>query len=212
MSMVEPKHSGWAVWGNAELLGRLAVGICGARDADEQAIELSERFGRLMAEVGLVVISGNARGVDDAAQFGGLDAGGSVISVLAEGLADWNPRLRYRPLINDLNYAAVSEFEADAGWQAWRAMQRNGTILDLARALVVVQSGTSGGTWNAGLEALRRGTPLLVVQRQSKPETEGNAHLIARGGIPVNTVKALKTLLEAIRDGDTLPNGQQTLL
>ncbi len=205
-----------AVQGDATLLGRPAIGLCGSRHADARALELAEKFGRLVAKLGLVLVSGNARGVDDAAQFGALEAGGAVISVLAEGLAGWKPRARYRGLLrvgeSPGNYAAVSEFPPDARWQVWRAMQRNKTILDLSLALVVVQSGESGGTWEAGLECLRRRKPLLVVQRQEPPETEGNAELIRRGGIAVSTMPQLTQLLESIREGQSIGNQEQLTL
>ena len=205
-----------AVEGDRALLGRPAIGLCGSRRADARALELAERFGRLVAELGLVLVSGNARGVDDAAQFGALGAGGAVISVLAEGLAGWKPRARYRGLLSvgesPGNYAAVSEFPPEARWQVWQAMQRNKTILDLSLALVVVQSGESGGTWEAGLECLKLRKPLLVVQRQRPPETEGNAELIRRGGIPVSTMPQLTQLLESIREGRIIGNQEQLTL
>ena len=206
-----PHHLPLSVQGNGRLLGQPAIGICGSRHADDLALDLAERFGRFVAKLGLVLVSGNARGVDDAAQFGALDHGGAVISVLAEGLAGWKPRVRYRSLITPENHAAVSEFHDTARWQVWQAMQRNGTILDLSLALVVVQSGESGGTWEAGLECLRRSKPLLVVQRQEPPETEGNAQLIRRGGIAVSTTQQLTDLLEAICDGRGTGKGQLPL-
>lgn len=198
--------------GNFKLVGEPAVGICGSRNADEKAIELARRFGEIVAEQGLVLVSGNARGVDDAAQLGALEAGGRVISVLAEGLSGWLPRATYRKLITAENYVAVSEFPSDARWQTWRAMQRNGTIIELSRALVVVQAGEKGGTWAAGMECLKRGKPLLVVQRQESPETEGNARLIQRGGLPVSTTRRLKSSLEKLRRGEPLGGEQQALL
>ena len=91
-------------------------------------------------------------------------------------------------------------------------MQRNKTILDLSLALVVVQSGESGGTWEAGLECLRLRKPLLVAQRQVPPETEGNAELIRRGGIAVSTMRQLAELLESIREGRSVANREQLTL
>lgn len=197
-----PNRHPITVWGSRALLDRAAVGICGSRHADERALELADQFGRLAAKRGFVLVSGDAKGVDDAAQYGALRAGGSVISVLAEGLGGWKPRVPYRPLITGENYAAVSEFPAEARWLASRAMQRNRTIIDLSCAFVVVQAGDeSGGTWEAGLTCLRLGKPLLVVQREERPETEGNAKLIARGGIAVATTRGLVDLLDRARDG-----------
>ncbi len=208
----QQRLSEFSVWGNRALLGRAAIGICGSRNADERALELADRFGRFVAKIGLVLISGNARGVDDAAQYGALQQDGSVVSVLAEGLSQWQPRARYRELITKDNYAAVSEFPPESRWQTWRAMRRNGTILDLSRALVVVQSGDSGGTWKAGLECLRRQQPLLVVQRQERPETEGNARLIQMGGMPVSSEVHLIELLQKIRDEEEIVRERQEWL
>ncbi len=209
--MAERTAPDFSIWGSEALLSRAGVGICGSRNADTKALELAERFGQFVTKIGLVLISGNARGVDDAAQFGALRRGGEVISVLAEGLRDWQPRARYREFISSENYAAVSEFEPDARWQTWRAMRRNGTILDLSQALVVVQSGESGGTWSAGLECLKRGKPLLVVQRQERPETEGNARLVEKGGVAVSSERALVDYLEKVRDGKMPAMGQLPL-
>jgi DNA processing protein len=115
-------------------------------------------------------------------------------------------------MINSENYAAVSEFPPESRWQTWRAMQRNGTILDLSRALVVVQAGESGGTWEAGIECLRRQRPLLVVQWEERPETTGNARLIEKGGIAVSSEGALVELLKKIRDEEELVRGGQQYL
>lgn len=210
--MAAVDHGALQTWGNRELLGRLGVGICGSRNADERALELAERFGRFVAKLGLVLVSGNARGVDDAAQLGALRQGGEVISVLAEGLAGWQPRSRYREFLTPENFVAVSEFPAEARWLGWRAMQRNGTIIDLSRTLVVVQAGESGGTWEAGLACLKRRKPLLVVQRQEQPETRGNALLIGKGGLAVTSERQLLELLTKVRDSEPFGLEQPRLI
>ena len=194
-----------ATWGNASLLElvreRGAVGICGGRDAGPEALDLARQIGMEVAAMGLVLVSGNARGVDDLAQFGALSRGGDLISVLAQGLEDWKPRRHYRPLLDGSNYAAVSQFPSTAGWATWRAMQRNGTIIDLSLAMVVVHAGTRGGTWEAGKTCLRRKKPLLVACG-SGAESPGSALLIADDGIPFDTAKELRTLIEQIQAGD----------
>lgn len=206
--MVGERHSSekpLATWGNASLLEsvreRGAVGICGGRDAGPEAIELARQIGIEVAAMGLVLVSGNARGIDDSAQFGALSGGGDLISVLAQGLENWRPRRHYRPLLDGRNYAAVSQFASTAGWATWRAMQRNGTIIDLSFAMVVVHAGTRGGTWEAGKTCLRREKPLLVASG-SGVEGPGSALLLADAGIPFSTAKELPTLIAQIRAGD----------
>lgn len=180
---------------------RGAVGICGGRDSGPAALELAKQIGKEVAGMGLVLVSGDARGVDDAAQFGALSEGGRVISVLAEGLAGWKPRKHYRPLIDDSNYAAVSEFASEESWAAGRAMQRNGTIVELSVAMVLVNAGTKGGTWEAGKVCLRRKKPLFVAYGTGVA-SEGSAQLIRENGIPFSTTRELRVLIEQVQTGE----------
>ena len=73
-------------FGNTSLAGRPIVAISGARDASETACMLAYKCGRLLAELGYVVASGYARGIDMHAHRGALDAGGDTIAVLPYGI------------------------------------------------------------------------------------------------------------------------------
>ena len=65
-------------------------------------------------------------------------------------------------------------------------MQRNRTICGLVQALIVIEAGTSGGTWEAGLEALRLGVPLFVLDYSDPaPSGKGNPLLVNKGGKPL---------------------------
>lgn len=195
----------FTMWGSRSLVESLdergAVGICGGRDSGPEALELAKQIGKEIAAMGLILVSGNARGVDDAAQFGALNEGGRAISVLAEGLAGWKPRKHYRPLIDDSNYAAVSEFASEESWAVGRAMQRNGTIVEMAMTMVLVNAGTKGGTWEAGRMCLRRKKPLFVAYGD-EVKSEGSAQLIKENGIPFRTTEELRALIEQVQTGE----------
>ena len=65
-------------------------------------------------------------------------------------------------------------------------MKRNGTIVGLSDAMVLVESGASGGTFAAGTEALKRDHPLFVVDfAEPGSSAEANPHFIDHGGIPI---------------------------
>lgn len=192
------------VRGNTRLIGQSAIGVCGSRDATDLAVERAHRCGVLATEMGFGVVSGNARGVDEAAQRGALESHGWSVAVLAEGLRDWRPRVKHRPLISAENFLAVSSYEDGHHWTSWRAMARNKLIVALSQVLVVVQAGTKGGTWDAGIECLRSNKPLLVVHGQSdSSETEGNRELIRRGGISVTTFNELCEILSRMKADPT---------
>ena len=192
---------------------RVAIGIAGGRDAGADALEFAQQVGREIARMGLVLISGNARGVDEAAEFGALRAGGDVIAVLAQGLTSWRPRVRLRSLIDDdnSNYAAVSDFDPGERWQVWNAMERNGTIVELSMAMVVIHAGEKGGTLDAGNKCLNEGKPLFVARGEGI-EAEGSRMLIETGGAPFCTMEELRAHIEQIQTqaGEPSPAGGET--
>ena len=72
--------------GDASLLSQPAVSLVGSRDLNEPNREFAREVGRQAALQGYVLISGNARGADRTAQESCLNAGGRVISVVADEL------------------------------------------------------------------------------------------------------------------------------
>ncbi len=61
------------------------MAIVGSRTATPTGISIATRLGRELAEAGLVVVSGLARGVDAAAHRGAIDATGRTIAILGSG-------------------------------------------------------------------------------------------------------------------------------
>ena len=188
-------------WGNVSLLSEVAVGICGSRKASEHGLAYAFELGQLAAQYGLVVVSGHAAGVDQHAHQGAIQAGGQTIAVLPEGIGRFRPRRALRDVLTGGNFLAVSEFQPEAPWTAWRAMQRNATMIELADAMFVVEAGETGGTIDAGKETLRAGKPLFVLEfLHERPQTRGNHLLLERGATPVANMKELKRALEQVKD------------
>ncbi len=76
--------------GRVELLEGVMVAVVGSRRATAYGVAVGERFGRELAERGVTVASGMARGIDTAAHVGALEGSGetgcSTIAVFAGGL------------------------------------------------------------------------------------------------------------------------------
>lgn len=174
------------VRGSTELLARRGVGFCGARNASEQALRCAEQVARALAEHDLLVVSGHAAGVDESAHRAALDAGGCTALVLPEGILRFRPRSSISGLLTDDNAILISEFPPNYPWSVANAMHRNRTICGLVHALIVIEAGTSGGTWEAGLVALQLGLSLFVLDYSTPaPSGLGNPLLLGKGGQPL---------------------------
>lgn len=138
----------WAK-GDLTLLERPAVALVGSRDIREENLAFTREVGRQAARQGYVLVSGNARGADRAAQESCLAAGGQVICVVADELEQHMPRE---------NMLYLSEDGFDLPFTAQRALSRNRVIHCLGRCTFVAQCGDRhGGTWDGTVKNLRFG-------------------------------------------------------
>lgn len=168
--------------GRRALLSGGGIAVVGSRNACESDIDYSRAFGRLASQAGHAVVSGGARGVDEAAMLGALDADGTAIGVLANDLLRACTGEKYRRHLTAGNLALVSPFNPEAPFNTGNAMQRNKYIYCLADLALVVHTGKKGGTWNGATENLRRKWVPLLVKKTDDREA-GNVDLIGKGGI-----------------------------
>ena len=161
--------------GDRALLNKPAVALIGSRDLKSENLAFARQVGRQAALQGYVLVSGNARGADRAAQDAAVEFGGQVISVVAD-------RLDRCPLQKNVLY--LSEDSYDAGFSAQRALSRNRVIHTLADGVLVAQceNGT-GGTWDGTMKNLRYGwTPVFGFD----DGTAGVGALTQMGALPVS--------------------------
>ena len=138
----------WAE-GDLDLLNRPAVAVIGSRELQEENRKFAEAAGRRIAEQGYILVSGNARGADRTAQEACLEAGGQVISIVADSL------LKQRKRRNVL-YLSLDDFDQE--FSAPRALQRNYVIHTMASLTIAAQCSLGkGGTWDGILANLKYG-------------------------------------------------------
>jgi len=196
------------VAGDRGLLDKPSVGFCGSRLASAQGIAIALESSRLLARESINVVSGYAKGVDIATHSGALEAGGTTTMVLAEGILHFRLKEKDLPWLGDDPMArllVVSEFPPRVPWKAHNAMTRNRTICGLSDALVVVESGLEGGTFDAGNTALSLSLPLFCVEyAEPLDSAEGNAYFLQHGAIGLkrsaDDKPNLTRLLAMVRD------------
>ena len=177
------------VAGNRELLDKPSAGFCGSRLASSQGIGIARQTACLLAQESIDVVSGYAKGVDIATHSSALEAGGTTTIILAEGILHFRLKEKELPWLGDdpmSRILVVSEFPPRLPWKAHNAMTRNRTICALSDALVVIESGMEGGTFDAGNAALNLGVLLFCVKyAQPLESASGNAYFLEHGAIPL---------------------------
>jgi predicted Rossmann fold nucleotide-binding protein DprA/Smf involved in DNA uptake len=157
------------------------VAIVGSRAASPDHLEAASEIGAGVARQGFAVISGAARGIDQAAMTGALERGGTVIGIPSFGLLSDATGQNYRRGLMDMDLALVSPFNPESRFDVGKAMGRNKLIYAMSMAaIVVVTDAERGGTWAGATECLRKKwVPVWV--RGNEGTTGGNAALVSKG-------------------------------
>ena len=173
--------------GNTALLSEASVGVAGSRHPSLKGSTIAEQCVESLVKKGLCIVSGNASGIDFVSSRKALEQGGRTILVLPNGiLADKAIRTDLASLMTKENTLVVSQYAPLAEWNVGYAMRRNGTVISLSDAMLVVESGLNGGTYAAAEETLRRKVPLFVVEYGHAPESAaGNRKILGEGARPI---------------------------
>ena len=201
--------------GNREDLDTGGLAVVGSRNVDDNLIAYTEDVGRLAAGARRTLVSGGARGIDQAAMRGALDAGGTVACVLADGLERAATRREHRDPLMDGRLVLICPYDPAAGFLVGHAMQRNKLIYALADAALVVSAEfEKGGTWAGAVEQLDRHRFVSVYVRATGEMGRGLDALLARGArrwLNPDSPAALGPLLETPPEGAP-PPGLASLL
>ena len=135
--------------GDLSLLQTPCISLVGNRELRDDNAAFARQVGQQAALQGFTLVSGNARGADRTAQNACLEAGGQVISVLADELTAHRAKD---------NVLYLSEDSYDFPFSSLRALSRNRIIHALSPAVMVAQCDeTRGGTWDGTQHNLRLG-------------------------------------------------------
>jgi DNA processing protein len=181
-------HAPWvlAVLGDpAALHGRL-VAMVGARNASAGGRKLARDIAQALAENGIGVVSGLARGIDAAAHEGAL-RGGSTVAVVATGLDVVYPAEHAGLMARIAEVGAViSERPLGATPTAAQFPRRNRLVSGLSLGVVVVEAAIRSGSLitarfaaDQGREVMAvPGTPLDERHRGTNQLLKEGAHLV----------------------------------
>lgn len=167
--------------GSVELLNGGGLAVVGSRKAGDEDLAYARQLGARASQAAIGIVSGGARGIDEAAMQGAIQEGGPAIGILSEGLLKAATSSQWRQGLMSGGLVLVSPYFPEASFNIGNAMGRNKYIYCLADAALVVHSGSSGGTKTGAEENLKRGWVPLWVKPTQDAEA-GNQALVDAGG------------------------------
>jgi DNA processing protein len=156
------------------------VTIVGTREPTGFGVAWAEEVSKQFTSCGFVVVSGLAVGCDTAAHQGCLKAGGRTAAVLAHGLDMVHPPSndRLAAVIVERGGCLVSEHPPGVRPKPRYFVMRNRLQAALGDAVVVVETGLSGGTPHTVAACLKQDKPLFCLKHpplyHSHPQVQGN--------------------------------------
>ena len=168
------------------------VAIVGSRKPTAYGKEVTYKLAHDLAKRGVVVISGLALGVDGIAHTAALDAGGTTIAVLGNGLPHIYPsahdQLAKRLLAQ--GGAIVTEYEEGRPAMIHQFLERNRIVSGLADAIIITEAASRSGTLNTAAHALEQGKEVFVVPGNiTSPMSVGCNQLLKQGARVVMTAE-----------------------
>lgn len=176
----------------------VVVAVVGTRTPTLDGLRTTRMVAGALARAGAVVVSGLAKGIDQAAHRAALDAGGRTVAVLGTGLGVDYPShsASLRAAITERG-ALLTELAPAVGPRPWHFLARNRIISGLAAATVVVEGGPTSGALQTARLAAGQGRDVWAVPGSiNAPTSQAPLALLRDGAVPLTGVDVLLESLE----------------
>jgi DNA processing protein len=179
-----------------------AIAMVGSRNPTAQGRDNARRFGQSLAQAGLTVVSGRARGIDGAAHEGALDGAApdqlATVAVVGTGLDRVYPKqhlqLAHRIAERGL---LVSEYPLGTPPIAANFPRRNRLIAGLSQGTLVVEAALQSGSLITARMAAEQGKEVFAVPGSIHSTQARGCHALLRQGAKL--VESAQDVLEELR-------------
>ena len=184
---------------NGEILLQddIAVALVGSRRATNYGLQTCERLAFELASVGVMVVSGMARGIDTSAHRGALKAHGRTIAVMGSGHDHIYPpenKKLYREISE--SGAVITEFPDDMPPLGQNFPRRNRIISGLSLGVVVVEATKDSGALITANFALEQGREVFAVPGKIDSATSCGTHELIKDG--ARLVQSAEDIMEEL--------------
>lgn len=175
----------------------LCIAVVGSRRSSTYGRMVTERISAELAENGVTVVSGLARGIDTAAHRGALDGSGRTIAVLGSGIDQVYPP-ENRDLARRIaeHGAVITEFPFGMEPLAENFPRRNRIVSGLAKGVLVVEASENSGSLITARLALDQGRDVFAVPGNINSAVSRGSNLLIREGAKL--VMGVEDILEEL--------------
>ncbi|HBG75251.1 MAG: DNA protecting protein DprA [Chloroflexi bacterium GWB2_49_20] len=178
-----------------------AVAIVGTRRVTAYGRQVTDELASYLAQNGVTVISGMARGVDAIAHQAAIKAGGRTIAVLGSGVDRIYPP-EHRSLSDQIinQGAVISDYAPGTPPDSSNFPPRNRIISGLSMAVVVIEAAETSGALITASFAGDQGRDVFAVPGNIlAPQSKGTNRLIQQGAHPLLSGRDLLDTLNLTR-------------
>lgn len=189
------------VKGNADLLNQPCFGIVGSRNASAAGVKLTRSFAAALAQAGLCIVSGLARGIDAAAHQAALHQ--ATIAVVAGGLDVIYPP-EHAELLDQIaaKGAVISEMPPGFVPRGADFPRRNRIIAGISVGVLIVEAAQKSGSLVTARLANEIGREVFAVPGHPlDPRARGTLHLLKDGATLATSPDDILDVLQPMATG-----------
>ncbi|MEN6482251.1 MAG: DNA-processing protein DprA [Anaerolineaceae bacterium] len=175
-----------------------SVAIVGTRRVTAYGRQVAEELATFLAQNGVTVTSGLARGVDAISHQAALNSNGRTIAVLGSGVDRIYPP-EHQKLADQIieSGAIISDYPPGTPPESTNFPPRNRIISGLSRAVVVVEAGKTSGALITATFAAEQGKEVFAVPGNIyAPQSKGTNYLISQGARPLIEMGEILEILQ----------------
>ncbi len=198
------------VRGSLEPTDVYSIAIVGTRNCSAYGRDQSGRLSAALAQRGLAIISGGARGIDTEAHRGAMRGGGRTLVVMGCGLSHHYPpenESLFESIVGESRGSLVSEFPMRLGPSKENFPRRNRIISGLSLGTLVIEAGDrSGALITARLACEEHHREVFAIPGNVDSPRAAGCHRMIREGW-AKLVTGASDILESLEGSEHLVAG-----
>ncbi|TKD70671.1 DNA-processing protein DprA [Pseudalkalibacillus hwajinpoensis] len=174
-----------------------SVAIVGSRTCSNHARRATEELSHTLSRIGIPVISGLAKGIDQHAHVACLANRGRPIAFVAHGVDDCYPK-EHRSLFEAIidQGAVISQYPPGTAPKPKQFIQRNALISAWSSHVVIMEADVKSGAMTTAHFAQKQARQVFAFQNKDDRIRQGTNCLIEQGVLPYVSVSSFISRLE----------------